>query len=183
MNLQTREDLFNYFDALQKKHANEGNSQKQNTSRNIPKKTNVAPKTSRPKKRVLFLETMPKKDSSQYSSGYDPEKVRAERAKRGQEKKCSGAGSSKAITPPKERERYSPAKVRDLREKRKKAKATDSTPSVTKKLFSVQKSVFSSNPAKRSSSYNPAKAKEAREQRNGERGKGLINDFEKYMIK
>lgn len=176
MNLQTREDLFNFFDALQKKHANNGNSQKQTTNRNIPKKTIVTPKGNRPKK-VLILETMPKKTNSHSSkSGYDPAKVRAERAKRGQNIKFSGAGPSKVITP-KERDRYDPEWAKIQREKRKEANNKNN---VQKE---VKKTVYSRNISKMSSGYNPAKAKELREQRNGERAKGLIDDFEKHMYK
>lgn len=177
MNLQTREDLFNYFDALQKKHANNGNSQKQTTNRNIPKKSNVIPEAIRPKK-ILLLETMPKVSRHQQSkSGYDPAKVKAERTKRGQQLRFSGAGPSKVITP-KERDRYDPEWVKTLREKRK--EANSSTNNVQKE---VKNTVFSRIISKMSSGYNPSKVKELREKRNGDRGKGLIDDFDKYMSK
>lgn len=136
---------------------------------NVPKRTTTRPKV------VLFEPVQKKSNTMSKKSGYDPAKVRSERKKKGLSVTFRD-GSSTLVKQP-NREPYNPAKVRELREQRKEVKTTVKVQNV------IKKPVFSPKTSKMSSGYNPAKVRAIREQRDNERAKGLVGDFDKYMVK
>lgn len=147
-------------------------------SRSNSRNTSVLNSSNKPKK-VLILETMPKKSISQKpKSGYDPAKVRAERAKRGQNAKFSGLGKSTIVTP-KEVDRYDSEYVKSERQKRE-AKKTSTSNS---KEQSRQPNVIVSK-SKMSSGYDPAKARAQRAKTVSNTAGNEPNiDIEKHMFK
>lgn len=174
MSLQTLDDFHRMIDGLIAKY---DGKPKTAMSFDAKRKTNVPKRTTTRPKVVVFEPAQKKSNTMSEKSGYDPARVKAERKKKGLSV-TFGNGSSTLVKQP-NHEPYNPAKVREHREKRKEAKAK----ATVKVQNSVRQPVVIPKTSKMSSGYNPAKVKNFREQRTSERGKGLISDFEKYMVK